>query len=162
MQISYLIPSLYSLRREGHSNNSTSRQLHKSLKNPGKSNAISGMPRIMQRLIIHSGFGNRHRHCLLPYPLVTDIPGNSHCDLFLLLPPKNSHGFSTYFGGFCCQQHTITWQEPNSLSALQPHSPKPGTAHTSTPSSCALAAISSPQMNPLSPPNTDWHVSSLQ
>lgn len=96
MQISYLIPSLYSLGREGDSNNSTSRQPHKSLKNPGNSNAISGMPRIMQRLIIRSAFGNRHRHCLLPYPLVTDIPGNSHCALFLLLPPKNSHGFSTF------------------------------------------------------------------
>lgn len=56
MQISYLIPSLYSLGREGDSNNSTSRQLHKSLKNPCNSDAISGMPRIMQRLIICSAF----------------------------------------------------------------------------------------------------------
>lgn len=52
MQISYFIPSLYSLGREENSNNSISRQLHKSLKNSCNSDAISGMPRIMQRLFV--------------------------------------------------------------------------------------------------------------
>lgn len=59
MQISYLIPSLYSLVRERDSNNSTSRWFHKSLKIPCNSDAISGIQRIMQRLIISSAFRSR-------------------------------------------------------------------------------------------------------
>jgi len=46
MQIGYFIPSLYSLGKEGNSNNSMSRQRQRSLKNPCTSDAISGMPRI--------------------------------------------------------------------------------------------------------------------
>lgn len=90
MQMSYFIPSLYSLGKEGDSNNSKSRQLHKSLKNPCNSNVISGMPRITQRLIICSAFGSRHRHChcLLPCLLVADVPGNSHS-----APSKEQSGF---------------------------------------------------------------------
>lgn len=60
MQISYLIPSLYSLGREVDSNNSMSRQLHESLKNPCNSDAISGMSSIMQGLIICSAFRSRY------------------------------------------------------------------------------------------------------
>lgn len=58
MQISSIIPGLYSLRRgwRGDSNNSTSRQLHKCLRSLCKSSAISGMPGIIQRLIISPGF----------------------------------------------------------------------------------------------------------
>ena len=108
MQISYLIPSLYSLRREGNSNNSTSRRLHKSFKNPCNSNAISGMPRIMQRLIICSSFRSRCTDIAfyLTSLWLTSLATATVLYFFCTLQ-RTVTGFLAYFGAICFKQHAL-------------------------------------------------------